>query len=130
VTAEPHDAIVIGLGDGFCLSTWLRRRGPTFTHLSYDDYRILHANLVRREEATIQDRIVAPQLVRLAISLGTRAVRPERPEPEGVPYALFIDPQLGRVIITYPQLGRVGITYPQLGRVDITYPQLGRVDIT
>jgi pyruvate/2-oxoglutarate dehydrogenase complex dihydrolipoamide dehydrogenase (E3) component len=48
--------------------------GPAFTHLSYDDYRVVHANLVRQEKASIRDRIV--------------------------PYAVFIDPQLGRVGIT------------------------------
>lgn len=48
--------------------------GPAFIHLSYDDYRVLHANLVRQEKASIRDRIV--------------------------PYAVFIDPQLGRVGIT------------------------------
>ncbi|TCC63447.1 mercuric reductase [Kribbella pittospori] len=48
--------------------------GPAFTHLSNDDYRILHANLVRHEKASTRDRIV--------------------------PYAVFIDPQLGRAGIT------------------------------
>jgi pyruvate/2-oxoglutarate dehydrogenase complex dihydrolipoamide dehydrogenase (E3) component len=44
--------------------------GPAFTHLSYDDHRILRANLVRHEQASTRDRIV--------------------------PYTMFIDPQLGR----------------------------------
>jgi pyruvate/2-oxoglutarate dehydrogenase complex dihydrolipoamide dehydrogenase (E3) component len=48
--------------------------GPAFTHLSYDDYRILHANLIRHEKASKRDRIV--------------------------PYTMFIDPQLGRVGMT------------------------------
>jgi pyruvate/2-oxoglutarate dehydrogenase complex dihydrolipoamide dehydrogenase (E3) component len=48
--------------------------GPGFTHLSYDDYRILHANLVRPEQASTRDRII--------------------------PYTVFIDPQLGRVGMT------------------------------
>lgn len=47
---------------------------PAFTHSSYDDYRILHANLVRHEKASTRGRIV--------------------------PYAVFIDPQLGRVGMT------------------------------
>jgi pyruvate/2-oxoglutarate dehydrogenase complex dihydrolipoamide dehydrogenase (E3) component len=47
---------------------------PAFTHSSYDDYRILHANLIRHEKASARDRIV--------------------------PYAVFIDPQLGRVGMT------------------------------
>jgi len=45
--------------------------GPAFTHLSYDDYRILHANLLGDEKASTRDRIV--------------------------PYTVFMDPQLGRV---------------------------------
>jgi pyruvate/2-oxoglutarate dehydrogenase complex dihydrolipoamide dehydrogenase (E3) component len=48
--------------------------GPAFTHLSYDDYRILRANLVRHEKASTRDRIV--------------------------PYTVFIDPQLGRAGLT------------------------------
>ena len=48
--------------------------GPGFTHLSYDDYRILHANLIRHEKASTRDRLV--------------------------PYTVFIDPQLGRVGLT------------------------------
>ena len=48
--------------------------GPAFTHLSYDDYRILHANLITHEKASTRDRIV--------------------------PYTVFMDPQLGRVGMT------------------------------
>jgi pyruvate/2-oxoglutarate dehydrogenase complex dihydrolipoamide dehydrogenase (E3) component len=48
--------------------------GPAFTHLSYDDYRILRANLIGHEKESIRDRIV--------------------------PYTMFIDPQLGRVGVT------------------------------
>jgi pyruvate/2-oxoglutarate dehydrogenase complex dihydrolipoamide dehydrogenase (E3) component len=48
--------------------------GPGFTHLSYDDYRVLRANLIRHEKASTRDRIV--------------------------PYTVFIDPQLGRVGLT------------------------------
>ena len=51
--------------------------GPAFTHLSYDDYRILHANLIGHEKASTRDRIV--------------------------PYTMFIDPQLGRVGLTERQ---------------------------
>ena len=45
--------------------------GPAFTHLSYDDYRVLHASLIGPEKVSTRDRIV--------------------------PYTMFIDPQLGRV---------------------------------
>jgi pyruvate/2-oxoglutarate dehydrogenase complex dihydrolipoamide dehydrogenase (E3) component len=48
--------------------------GPAFTHLSYDDYRILRAGLIGQQKVSIRDRVV--------------------------PYAMFIDPQLGRVGMT------------------------------
>jgi pyruvate/2-oxoglutarate dehydrogenase complex dihydrolipoamide dehydrogenase (E3) component len=51
--------------------------GPAFTHLSFDDYRILHANLIRHQKTSTRDRIV--------------------------PYTVFIDPQLGRVGLTERQ---------------------------
>lgn len=47
---------------------------PAFTHASYDDYRILRANLIKDVKASTRDRIV--------------------------PYTVFIDPQLGRVGLT------------------------------
>ncbi len=45
--------------------------GPAFTHISYDDFRILRTNLLEGGEATISERLV--------------------------PYTVFIDPQLGRI---------------------------------
>jgi pyruvate/2-oxoglutarate dehydrogenase complex dihydrolipoamide dehydrogenase (E3) component len=51
--------------------------GPAFTHLSYDDYRIMRANLLGPEKASRRDRVV--------------------------PYTMFIDPQLGRVGLTERQ---------------------------
>jgi pyruvate/2-oxoglutarate dehydrogenase complex dihydrolipoamide dehydrogenase (E3) component len=45
--------------------------GPAFTHISYDDFRIIRTNLLEGGDATIADR--------------------------PVPYTLFTDPQLGRV---------------------------------
>jgi pyruvate/2-oxoglutarate dehydrogenase complex dihydrolipoamide dehydrogenase (E3) component len=45
--------------------------GPAFTHISYDDFRIIKTNLLEGGEATTSDRTV--------------------------PYTVFIDPQLGRV---------------------------------
>jgi pyruvate/2-oxoglutarate dehydrogenase complex dihydrolipoamide dehydrogenase (E3) component len=48
--------------------------GPAFTHISYDDYRILRTNLIEKGSATTGNRLV--------------------------PYTVFIDPQLGRVGIT------------------------------
>jgi pyruvate/2-oxoglutarate dehydrogenase complex dihydrolipoamide dehydrogenase (E3) component len=48
--------------------------GPAFTHISYDDFRIIRANLLENKNASTKDR--------------------------QVPYTLFIDPQLGRVGLT------------------------------
>jgi pyruvate/2-oxoglutarate dehydrogenase complex dihydrolipoamide dehydrogenase (E3) component len=45
--------------------------GPAFTHISYDDFRIIRTNLLEGGYASIADRLV--------------------------PYTVFIDPQLGRV---------------------------------
>ena len=48
--------------------------GPAFTHISYDDYRIVRANLLEDGDATTDDRLI--------------------------PYTVFIDPQLGGIGIT------------------------------
>jgi pyruvate/2-oxoglutarate dehydrogenase complex dihydrolipoamide dehydrogenase (E3) component len=48
--------------------------GPAFTHISYDDFRILRTNLLAGGQATTRGRMV--------------------------PYTLFTDPQLGRVGLT------------------------------
>jgi pyruvate/2-oxoglutarate dehydrogenase complex dihydrolipoamide dehydrogenase (E3) component len=45
--------------------------GPAFTHISYDDFRIISTNLLEGGDITIADRLV--------------------------PYTMFIDPQLGRI---------------------------------
>lgn len=48
--------------------------GPAFTHISYDDYRLLSSNLLQDGDRLTSDRLV--------------------------PYTIFIDPQLGRVGLT------------------------------
>lgn len=48
--------------------------GPAFTHISYDDFRIIRSNLIDKKAASTKKR--------------------------QVPYALFIDPQLGRIGLT------------------------------
>ena len=48
--------------------------GPAFTHISYDDFRILRGNLLEHKSLSTKDR--------------------------QVPYCMFIDPQLGRVGLT------------------------------
>jgi pyruvate/2-oxoglutarate dehydrogenase complex dihydrolipoamide dehydrogenase (E3) component len=45
--------------------------GPAFTHISYDDFRILRTNLIEKGNASTQGRLV--------------------------PYTVYIDPQLGRI---------------------------------
>ncbi|MGQ0642567.1 MAG: mercuric reductase [Gemmatimonadaceae bacterium] len=47
---------------------------PQFTHVSYDDFRVLRANLLEHGDATISGRVV--------------------------PYTIYIDPQLGRIGLT------------------------------
>ena len=59
--------------------------GPAFTHISYDDFRILRANLLDGGNASTTDRLV--------------------------PYTVFIDPQLGRVGLSEEQAGQQGRDY-------------------
>jgi pyruvate/2-oxoglutarate dehydrogenase complex dihydrolipoamide dehydrogenase (E3) component len=58
--------------------------GPAFTHVSYDDFRILRTNLLELEHgsASTQDRLV--------------------------PHTIFIDPQLGRVGLSDREARRQG----------------------
>ena len=48
--------------------------GPAFTHISYDDFRIIRTNLIEKGDASTATRLV--------------------------PYTVFIDPQLGRIGMT------------------------------
>src|SRR5207245_11498757 len=48
--------------------------GPAFTHISYNDYQIVYANLIEGKNLTIENRYV--------------------------PYSVFTDPQLGGVGLT------------------------------
>ena len=59
--------------------------GPAFTHISYDDYRILRTNLLEDGDASTTGRLV--------------------------PYAVFIDPQLGRVGLTEKEAQAQGLNY-------------------
>jgi pyruvate/2-oxoglutarate dehydrogenase complex dihydrolipoamide dehydrogenase (E3) component len=56
--------------------------GPAFTHISYDDFRIIETNLIKGGHATTKDRLV--------------------------PYAVFIDPELGRVGLSEGEARRQG----------------------
>lgn len=59
--------------------------GPAFTHISYDDYRILYANLVKNKRRSMKNR--------------------------PVPYTVFIDPQLGRIGLSETEAQSLGIRY-------------------
>jgi pyruvate/2-oxoglutarate dehydrogenase complex dihydrolipoamide dehydrogenase (E3) component len=56
--------------------------GPAFTHISYDDYRIIRTNLLEKGHATTTNRYI--------------------------PYTVFIDPQLGRVGLTETEARQQG----------------------
>jgi pyruvate/2-oxoglutarate dehydrogenase complex dihydrolipoamide dehydrogenase (E3) component len=56
-----------------------------FTHISYDDYRILRANLLLGGHASTADRIVS--------------------------YVIYVDPQLGRVGLSESQADAAGVSY-------------------
>jgi pyruvate/2-oxoglutarate dehydrogenase complex dihydrolipoamide dehydrogenase (E3) component len=57
--------------------------GPAFTHISYDDYRIIRTNVIEGGNATVAGRLV--------------------------PYTIFIDPQLGRVGISEQEAREQGL---------------------
>ncbi len=57
--------------------------GPKFTHISYDDYRLLKTNLIDGGTASVKDRMV--------------------------PYTVFIDPQLGRIGLSESQAREQGM---------------------
>ncbi len=59
--------------------------GPAFTHISYDDYRVVEANLLNGANASIKDRIV--------------------------PYCVFTDPELGRVGMTEREARERGLPF-------------------
>jgi pyruvate/2-oxoglutarate dehydrogenase complex dihydrolipoamide dehydrogenase (E3) component len=63
---ETNVAGVYALGD--------IKGGPAFTHISYDDFRIIRTNLLEKGDASTEGRMV--------------------------PYAVFIDPELGRIGMT------------------------------
>jgi len=56
--------------------------GPAFTHISYDDFRILQANWLEDGDRTTEGRLV--------------------------PYTVFIDPQLGRIGLSEEQARTAG----------------------
>ncbi|HEX7734664.1 MAG TPA: mercuric reductase [Ktedonobacteraceae bacterium] len=57
--------------------------GPAFTHISYDDFRVIRTNLLEQGNASIHGRLV--------------------------PYTIYIDPQLGRVGLTESEARKQGL---------------------
>ena len=57
--------------------------GPAFTHISYDDFRIIRTNLVEGGNTTVNGRLV--------------------------PYTVFIDPQLGRIGLSESEARELGL---------------------
>lgn len=77
---------VYGIGDV--------KGGPAFTHISYDDYRVLRDNLLHGKHVTIDGRMV--------------------------PYTVFIDPQLGRIGITEKEAKEQGKNI-RIAKMPMTY---------
>jgi pyruvate/2-oxoglutarate dehydrogenase complex dihydrolipoamide dehydrogenase (E3) component len=67
--------------------------GPAFTHISYDDFRVIRTNLLHNGRASVTDRLV--------------------------PYTVFIDPQLGRIGLTEREAKRQGRPV-QVARIPMT----------
>ena len=68
--------------------------GPAFTHISYDDFRIMRTNLLNNGSANTKGRLV--------------------------PYTVFIDPQLGRVGISEKEAKNKGLNY-RVGKIPMTH---------
>ena len=68
--------------------------GPAFTHISYDDYRLLAANLLDGGDLTTEGRLV--------------------------PYTLYTDPQLGRVGLTEREARDRGLDF-QVAKMPMTH---------
>jgi len=68
--------------------------GPAFTHISYDDFRILKANLLEKGSLSTKGRMV--------------------------PYVLFTDPQLGRIGLSENEAREMGLNY-QVAKMPMNY---------
>ena len=68
--------------------------GPAFTHISYNDFQIVDANLTRGKNLTIENRIV--------------------------PYCVFTDPQLGGVGMTEKEARAAGHKL-KIGKIPMSY---------
>ena len=77
---------VYGIGDV--------KGGPAFTHISYDDFRILRDNLIDGKNASTDGRMV--------------------------PYTVFIDPQLGRIGVTEKEARQQNLKF-RIAKMPMTY---------
>ena len=68
--------------------------GPAFTHIAYDDYRILEGNLLHKKSLNIKDRMV--------------------------PYVLFTDPQLGRIGLSEKEARAANIVF-EVAKIPMNY---------
>jgi pyruvate/2-oxoglutarate dehydrogenase complex dihydrolipoamide dehydrogenase (E3) component len=68
--------------------------GPAFTHISYNDYQIVYGNLMQGKHLTTDNRIV--------------------------PYAVFTDPQLGRVGLTENEARKAGYKL-KVGKIPMSW---------
>lgn len=67
--------------------------GPAFTHISYDDFRVVRASLLRNGDRTTKGRMA--------------------------PYCVYTDPQLGRVGLSESEAKEKGISY-RIGRLEMS----------
>lgn len=68
--------------------------GPAFTHISYNDYQIVFHNLFHEDRQSIKNRII--------------------------PYALYTDPELGRVGMTEKEARKAGRNI-KVGKIPLSY---------
>ena len=77
---QANDRLETAVPDVFVLGDI--KGGPAFTHISYDDFRIIRTNILEKGNASTSGRLV--------------------------PYTVFIDPQLGRVGMTESEARATG----------------------
>lgn len=68
--------------------------GPAFTHIAYDDFRILEGNLLHKKSLSVKNRMV--------------------------PYVLFTDPQLGRIGLSEKQAQAANVDF-EVAKIPMNY---------
>ncbi len=68
--------------------------GPAFTHIAYDDFRVLEGNLLHKKSLSVKDRMV--------------------------PYVLYTDPQLGRIGMSEKEARAANVNY-QVAKIPMNY---------